>query len=71
MPPQKPSPIQTLERPLNEDELAQALGRKKRTLQKDRLLGRGVPYIKIGRSVRYLPSDIIDYLNRCPRGGQE
>jgi hypothetical protein len=66
-----PSPVKIIERPLNEDELAQALGRAKRTIQKDRLLGRGVRYIKVGRLVRYLPSDVIDYLNRCPRGGQK
>jgi hypothetical protein len=31
-------------------------------LAQDRYLGRGLPYIKIGRRVRYLRADIVAYL---------
>jgi hypothetical protein len=32
------------------------------TLRNDRLMGRGLPYIKVGRSVRYDLDDIIAYM---------
>jgi hypothetical protein len=52
---------------LNEGEL-EALGiRKKRTLQKDRLSGRGPRYYKIGGAIRYRRSDIEAWLAACAR----
>ena len=32
------------------------------TLRNNRRLGLGIPYIKIGRSVRYMKSDVLAYL---------
>ena len=32
------------------------------TLRNDRHLGRGIPYVKIGRSVRYRLDDVIAYM---------
>ena len=32
------------------------------TLRNDRFLRRGIPYIKIGRSVRYSLADVIDFM---------
>lgn len=32
-------------------------------LRKDRAQGRGIPYVKVGKSVRYSISDIYDYMN--------
>lgn len=52
---------------LSEGEL-EALGiRKKRTLQKDRLSGKGPRYYKIGGAIRYRRSDIETWLEACAR----
>ena len=32
------------------------------TLRNDRFLGRGIPYMKIGKSVRYNYADVIDFM---------
>ena len=34
------------------------------TLRNHRWLGKGIPYIKIGRRVRYLASDVHDFLTQ-------
>jgi hypothetical protein len=59
-----------LERLLTEVDLAQMLKRAVKTIRKDRLLGRGPRFIRVGRLVRYRPRDIVDYLNACAGGGQ-
>ena len=33
------------------------------TLRNDRHLGRGLNYVKLGRSIRYRGRDILDYIN--------
>jgi hypothetical protein len=38
--------------------VSQITGRSTSTLQKDRVTGRGIPYIKFGRQVRYRESDV-------------
>jgi predicted DNA-binding transcriptional regulator AlpA len=43
--------------------VAKITGRKESTLEKDRALGSGPPFIKIGRSIRYRPSDVRAWLN--------
>lgn len=44
---------------LDENQLAEKLGlRSVRKLQKDRLSGVGIPFIRVGRLVRYRPSDV-------------
>ena len=48
----------------NEHEAAALLKSSVQTLRNNRFLRKGCPYIKIGRSVRYLLSDIQDYLER-------
>lgn len=45
-----------LEELLTEDELSEIIHRSPSSLQKDRVRGVGIPFIKIGRLVRYLPS---------------
>lgn len=47
---------------LTEKEASQFLGRAVQTLRNDRHMRKGCPYIKIGRSVRYLLLDIDEYL---------
>lgn len=33
------------------------------TVERDRWVGGGIPYVKIGRSIRYRKSDILDFLD--------
>jgi hypothetical protein len=40
--------------------------RARSTLQKDRVAGTGIPFIRIGRLVRYRPSDVAAYLDALP-----
>jgi hypothetical protein len=35
------------------------------TLRNERSLGRGIPYLKVGRSVRYDLDDVISYMEGC------
>lgn len=44
---------------LKEEEVARFQGRLVRTLQNQRVLGGGIPFLKLGRSVRYRLSDVI------------
>lgn len=47
---------------VDEKQAAAIMRRSIQTLRNDRHLRRGCPYLKIGRSVRYLLSDIHNYL---------
>jgi len=53
---------QTICKAVDEKETALMMCRAVQTLRNDRHLRRGCPYVKIGRSVRYLLSDIREYL---------
>ena len=46
-----------------EEETAKMLKKSTQSLRNDRHLRRGLPYVKFGRSVRYLESDIIKYIH--------
>ena len=35
------------------------------TLRNHRQVSRGIPYLKVGRSVRYRPADVQEYMERC------
>lgn len=48
---------------LTEKQVALLIGFSLSTLQKNRHEGKGIPYSKIGRLVRYALSDIIAYMN--------
>jgi len=48
---------------LKEKEVSQIVGLALPTLRNQRSRGKGIPYSKIGRSVRYLYSDILEYMN--------
>lgn len=41
---------------------AEYIGVSEDTLAQDRYLGRGLPYVQIGRRIRYRATDIADYL---------
>lgn len=54
-----------LSRLLTEHELANRHQRSVKTIQNDRVKGGGVPFIKIGRLVRYRLDDILAYEERA------
>jgi len=47
---------------LSEKELARELNISLPKLRRDRLQGIGFPYVKIGKSVRYPMSDVLEHL---------
>src|ERR1035437_6455492 len=47
-----------------------AVKRSVASVRRDRLLKKGCPYIKIGSSVRYLPSDVEAWLGSLPSRGR-
>jgi excisionase family DNA binding protein len=49
---------------LDEKQLAKLLGVSTRTLQNRRVTGGGIPFIKIGKAVRYNPKDVAEYLEQ-------
>lgn len=48
---------------LTPKELAELLDISPETLAQNRYLGQGVPYIKVGKRVRYRLDDVVAYLN--------
>ncbi len=49
---------------IEENEVSRITGRAVQTLRNDRFNGRGIPYIKIGRSVRYSLSDVVEFMEK-------
>ena len=47
---------------LTEREVFDLTGRALSSLRNDRHFGRGFPYIKLGRSVRYSIADVVGYM---------
>jgi len=47
---------------VNEKRVSEITGRALPTLRNDRHNRRGIPYVKIGRSVRYALADVISYM---------
>ena len=52
---------------LGEEQAAEVTGKSVSTLQKDRVSGGGIPYVKLGRAVRYRLSDIKAYIAKNVR----
>jgi len=52
------------EKPLTEKQAAPELGASVSKLRSDRFYGRGCPYVRNGRKILYLPSDIRAYLQQ-------
>ncbi len=48
---------------LNEKQVSEMTGRALSTLRNERFIGKGMPYIKIGKSVRYKLTDIIEFMD--------
>jgi predicted DNA-binding transcriptional regulator AlpA len=55
--------IQLVEPLLTDDDLERLTGRKRSTWQKARLKGGGPPFIRIGRLIRYRPSEVQAWLD--------
>ena len=55
-----------LEPLLDDRAVERVTGRARSTLQKDRVTGTGIPFIRIGRLVRYRQSDVEQYLAALP-----
>lgn len=52
----------TLPALLTQEEVANYLRISPKTLERDRWLKQGLPFIKVGRSVRYRASDIAEFI---------
>lgn len=48
---------------LNENEVADLIGRSVKTLRNDRYYKRGLPYVKCGHQVRYRSIDVHAYMD--------
>jgi hypothetical protein len=57
------------ERLLTETQVFERTGRSLPSLRRDRLFGRGIPFVKVGRQVRYRESDLSAYLQSLPTFG--
>lgn len=49
---------------VDEYKASKIMGKSVQTLRNERHLGKGCPYIKMGKSVRYLIGDIVSYLDK-------
>ena len=50
------------EKYITEKKVAEITSRALSTLRNERFLGKGIPYIKIGKSVRYKYEDVIEFM---------
>ncbi|MDR1777730.1 MAG: DNA-binding protein [Desulfovibrio sp.] len=50
---------------VSEKTLGEMLERPVSSLQQDRFFGRGLPYVKLGKLVRYELNEVIAYLENC------
>ena len=48
---------------LTEHEVAELINRKVQTLRNDRFKGQGLPYIKMGRMVRYNYEEVVAFMD--------
>ena len=56
--------MQMSDRTVRETEAAEIVGAAVQTMRNNRHLGKGPPYLKLGKSVRYRVSDLIEYLEK-------
>ena len=52
---------------LNQKEVSVIIRKSEAWLERQRWLGEGIPYRKIGRSVRYQEDDILSFLEEQPK----
>jgi excisionase family DNA binding protein len=58
-------PVAVLQELLTSEEVAEITGLSNETLAQWRSQKRGIPYLKIGRAVRYDPAEVQSYLEGC------
>jgi hypothetical protein len=63
--------ISFMEPLLTEYQFSAITGTSVATTRRNRLLGKGCPYVKLGALVRYRPEDVRDYISRNVRIHQE
>jgi predicted DNA-binding transcriptional regulator AlpA len=51
---------------LSDRDVEKITGRARSTLQKDRVAGTGIPFVRLGRMVRYRQSDVHAFLAALP-----
>jgi predicted DNA-binding transcriptional regulator AlpA len=51
---------------LSDRDVEKITGRARSTLQKDRVAGTGIPFVRLGRLVRYRQSDVTAFLAALP-----
>lgn len=51
---------------LSDREVSQITGRARSTLQKDRITGTGIPFIRLGRLVRYRATEVHAFIAALP-----
>jgi excisionase family DNA binding protein len=54
----------TMPKLMKQDEVAAFLGVSKQFLERDRWQGATIPYVKVGRGVRYRAEDVAAYIER-------
>jgi hypothetical protein len=54
---------------LSDRDVEKITRRARSTLQKDRVAGTGIPFVRFGRLVRYRQSDVDAYIATLPRCG--
>lgn len=59
--------VQIVPRLLRDDEVEQILGVHRGWAAKDRLSNARIPFLRVGRCIRYRESDIKTYLDSCVR----
>lgn len=52
---------------LRQKEYCELTGKAESTAEQDRLYGRGAPFIRMGRSIRYRLDDVVAWLESLPR----
>lgn len=49
---------------MNQKQVAEYLGKSVKTLERDRWAGIGIPFVKVGRLVRYRADDVMEWLEQ-------
>jgi len=56
---------------LTEKQVSEITGRALQTLRNERFLGKGIPYVKVGRSVRYSLEDVVEFMESRKIGTED
>jgi len=56
-----------LDQLLSDRDVERITGRARSTLQQDRVSGVGIPFVRVGRLVRYKQTDVTAFLDALPR----